>query len=200
MNNKKLLKSILLTEGEQVILIVRPSLWRWFWPLLLSIILIFGDFFFLYPLVRWGDWGLIIFALIQFVALIILLKISRRYYFTAFILTSHKIIDLDQLGYFSRAIAQQPLSRIGNLSGKTSGLGGALLGLGDIIISLPETGSRIVVSKVKNFKKVVSIIASEQEKYLKSISRAGRTPAEALAELKNKMGEEKFQELLGDDE
>ena len=200
MNNRRLLKSILLAEREKVLLIVRPSMWRWFWPLLLSIILIFGDFFFLYPLVQWGDWGLIIFAIVQFVALIILLKISRRYYFTAFILTTNKIIDLDQLGYFSRSISQQPISKLGSISGKTSGIAGAMLGLGDIIISLPDSGSQIVVSKVKNFKKIVSIIASEQEKYLKNNYRHSRTPAETLAELKNKMGEEKFQEILGDND
>lgn len=200
MNNKRLLKSILLPEGERVILIARPSLWRWFWPLLLSTILIFGDFFFLYPLVKWGNWGLIIFALVQLLALIILLKISRRYYFTAFILTNKKIIDLDQLGYFNRAISQQPLSKIGSIQGKTSGLGGALLGLGDIFLSLPETGSQIVVSKIKKFKNIVSIIASEQEKYLENNYRQSRTPAEALAELKNKMAEEKFPQSLGEND
>lgn len=200
MNNKRLLKSILLAEGERVILIARPSLWRWFWLLLICIILVFGDFFFIYPLVQLGDWGLIIFALVQLLALIILLKISRRYYFTALILTNKKIIDLDQLGYFNRAISQQPLPKIGSIQGKASGLGGALLGLGDIFLSLPETGSQIVISKIKNFKNIVSIIASEQEKYLENNYRQNRTPAEALAELKDDMAEEKFPGLLGDND
>jgi hypothetical protein len=172
-------------------------MWRWFWPLLLSVILIFGDFFFLYPLIRWGDWGLIIFALVQFLALIILAKISRRYYFTAFIVTTSKIIDIDQLGYLNRAISQHPLGKIGSVSGKTSGLGGALLGLGDIFISLPETDSQIIVSKLKDFKRAVSIIASEQEKYLKNNTGHGRNPDTALSKLQTEIATEKFQPPLG---
>jgi len=199
MNNRRLLKSILLTEGEKIILLVRPSMWRWFWPLLLSIILIFGDFFFLYPLIQWGDWGLIIFAVVQFLALVILIKISRRYYYTAFIVTNRKIIDLDQLGYLHRAISQHPLSKISDVFGKTSGLGGALLGLGDIFITLPEEGSQIVISKIKNFKKIVSIIASEQEKCLASNPVKIQQPDEILAKIKNKVGEKKFSELIGED-
>lgn len=200
MKNSRLLKSILLAEGEKIILIARPSMWRWFWPLLLSIILIFGDFFFLYPLVQWENWGLIIFALIQFLALVILTKTSRRHYYTALILTSRKIIDLDQLGYFSRAISQHPLGKIGHVRGKTSGVSGAFLGLGDIIISLPETGSEIVIAKIKNFKNTVSIIVSEQEKYLQRHSGQAKNPGERLARLTNQMNEEMRQDSIGEDD
>ncbi len=198
MNNRRLLKTILLAEGEKIILLLRPSMWRWFWQLLLCIILIFGDFFFLYPLVQWGNLGLIIFAAVQLLALIILLKIGRRYYFTSLIVTNKKIIDIDQLGYFNRAISQEPLGKIADVHGRTSGIGGALLGLGDIFIFLPETNSQIVISKIKNFKNAVSIIASEQEGYLESHAGSSQNPEQLLSKIKNKIGTEKFQRLLGD--
>lgn len=194
-----MLSDIKLRDGEKVNAVIRRSVWYYFWPLVISIFLIILPFFLLYPLFKQGWTGVIIFCLILFVGLAWLLRICISCYFTVFVMTNFRIIDIDKRGFFNKTISGAIYSKIGDVSFRQKGIAGSILRVGDIFIGLlGKEDVTLKLSAIKNPHSVVSDILLCQAKYQNRLSRRIENANNLLIKIKRKIGDEAFRKLIAD--
>lgn len=200
MPNKILLKNINLKDNERIENIVRRSLWSWFWQIIFAAILMLLPFFLIYPLFQLGWRGVAIFALFAFCGLLLVVRIYLSYYFTVFIMTSLRIIDLERNGFFNQLVASALYSKIQEVSGQKRGIIKSFFGLSDLDITL--IGEKKAGLKLINIKKadwVMSEIISMQENFLTNRRReAGEKAQYLLNKIKRRVGEDVFNRLIAD--
>ncbi|MFA5047595.1 MAG: hypothetical protein WC516_00975 [Patescibacteria group bacterium] len=169
MNNKKLFRNIRFKAGEKIKKVVRRSVGSWFWPMLLSVLLIVLAFFFIYPLFLQGILGVVGFCVLLLVGLILAWRTYSKHYFTALIMTDRRLIDVDQCGLFGCDISEALYSKIDEVYSKSGGLWGAIFGWGDVYVGLSsEANVKLKFSKIRGAGKVASEILLRQESYLQN--------------------------------
>jgi len=199
MLNVVLLKKIWLKKEEVPILVIRSSFLHWFWPSLISGALLFGAFFLMYYLWQYGQWGVALFAAMIVAAAFIFCRVLYEYYFTCWVLTNLRLIDLYQRGFLRREISEAVYNKIKDVYAKKSGLISGLFGLGDIFVSLEDSRVKLGIGKVRGYGRAISEILLQQENYQKNLfDEKERRAQYMLLKIKNKIGREAFNELLGD--
>ncbi|MFA4871878.1 MAG: hypothetical protein WC610_02360 [Patescibacteria group bacterium] len=199
MLNNVLLKNINLREGEKIKRIVRRSIWHYFWPIILAIILIILPFFLIYPLFQKGWWGMAIFFLLLVIGVWLILRIYFSHFFTVFVMTNMRIIDIDHRGLFNQVVTEALYGKIGDVSCESKGAVNAILRLGDIYINLLNKGRvKLKLSAIKNSQSVVGDILYWQENYLKGNSAGGAPAGFLLNKIKEKIGDDAFNKLITD--
>lgn len=165
MIKEQLLKNISLREKEKIHRIIRRSLWSYSRLIFYAVFLIILAFFLIYPLFQYGWWGIIIFILLLVFGLWLGFKVIWLYFFNIWILSSRRVIDFDQQGFFGRTISSASYSKIADVSWEKKGILKTIFGLGNITIDLfgtfdPESGKRRRVKlKIINVKKPADIAA-----------------------------------------
>jgi len=194
------LKNIGLKEGEEIRYLIRRSLWSYFWRLLLSAVLIILSFFLMYPLFKSGWWGIGGFGALLLFGLVLFLRTFSSYYFTVFVMTNFRIIDVDQNGFFNRVASAVLYSKIQDVSYEARGVVGAIFRLGDVYIDfLNKQKIQLKLTTVRNPQMIVSNLLALQDDYLRE---SGYDDAEAkilLNKIKLKIGREAFNKLIADE-
>lgn len=194
-----LIKRINLQPGEEIRLVVRRSVLSWLSQEILVVIFIAGPFFFMYPLFRLGIYGIIIFLLILMLGLLVFIRIYLSYYFTVFVLTSSRMIDMERSGFTKMYITDIRYGKIQNISSQKEGFLNSIFGLGDVYINLTGGTSKIRLTRVRDFERVVSDVAFYQDFYLKNNqNRINQKAIRLLQKIKRKIGEEEFRNLISD--
>ncbi|MEK7167391.1 MAG: hypothetical protein AAB791_00130 [Patescibacteria group bacterium] len=193
-------KIIGLKPAEEIRNIIRSSLWHWFWPIILASVFFLAPFFCLYPLFKAGWWGIIIFVALLAVSLILFLRIYLQLRFNAFILTSQRLVDLEQNGFFSHYISGFLYDRIQEVNCQSLGLMNAVFKTGDVYISLVgENKMKLKLPAVKHPAKAVSLILSIQEEFLSESQEKALNQAEYLLnKIRKKVGGKVFERLISD--
>jgi len=191
-------KKINITDNELIVEVIRKSLWSWLWSLILAVILLLLPFFLIYPLLLQGGWGLMVFIVTVILALILLYRIYLNYFYTALVVTNKRLIDMEQLGFFSQSTNVILYNKIQDVNFKTSGLLPTLLKIGDIYISfIGDHNSFIELTTVKYPSLVVSKIIRQREKYFESKRQnQGQEAIKLLNKIKKRLGEDKFNQLI----
>lgn len=199
MLNTVLLKKIWLKKEEVPILVIRSSLLNWFWPLVFSAALLVGAFFLMYFLWQYDWWGVLVFALMVFSAAVIFCRALYEHYFTCWVLTNLRLIDLYQRGFFRRETSEAIYNKLKDIFAKKSGLVSSLFNLGDLHVSLSDSRVMLALAGVRGHERAVSEIILQQENYQKNLSDAKERKAQyLLMKIKNKLGNKAFNNLLGD--
>lgn len=199
MLNVALLKKIWLKKEEVPILVIRSSLVNWFWPFCFSAALLFGAFFFMYYLWQYGLWGLLIFSLAVIIAVLIFCRAFYEYYYTCWVLTNLRLIDLYQHGFFRRETSEAMYDKLKDIYSKKSGIISGIFNLGDICVSLADSRVKLLLSSVRGHERAVSEIILQQENYRNNLSDNNERKAHyLLMKIKNKIGPAAFNKLLGD--
>lgn len=193
-------KIIGLKPGEEIRSVIRSSLWHWFWRIVPALILFLAPFFFLYPLFKIGWWGIMIFAALVVVSLILFLKVFLQFRFNAFVMTSRRLIDLEQDGFFRHYVSGFLYDRIQEVNCRSCGITNALFHTGDVYLSLVgEKKIKLKLLSVKHPEKAVSEILSRQEEFLKDSGEKDLHQAERLLnKIRKKVGLKVFEELISD--
>ncbi len=165
MPNKVLLKKIWLKKDEMPILIIRSSYLKWLWPLVLSSVLLVAGFFSMAYLWHFGLIGIAVFALVLFLAVFIFCQSLYEHYYTCWVLTNLRLIDLYQRGFFRRETSEIIFNKIKEVYANKSGLISGLFNLGDINVSLIGSNSRLLIKGVPGYERAVSEIILQQENY-----------------------------------
>lgn len=198
MVNSVLLKELQLRENEKVRSVIRRSTWFYGWPITVAMVLIILPFFLIYPLFLRGSWGVLVFCLLLIAGLWLLIRTFISYYFTSFIMTSSRIIDVDQKGFFNRAISGALYDKIGDIVCKQKGITRAILRVGDIYIGLNDKEeATLKLSAIKHPQRVVAEILAHQSRYQNRIKPKGMADY-ILNKIKIKIGEEAYHKLIAD--
>jgi membrane protein YdbS with pleckstrin-like domain len=85
------------------------------------------------------------------------------YYLDAWIITSERIIDIDQEGFFSRTISEQRLTRVQDVTSEVKGFLPTLLKYGDVFVQTAAEQERFIFMEVPNAEKVRDLIIKQSQ-------------------------------------
>ena len=200
MLNNLILKKIWLKGDELPVLVIRCSLINWFWSWLIAFVLIVGACFSMYYLFqRFGQRGLIIVGVIIVLAVVVFFRAYCEYYFTAWILTNIRLVDLYQKGFFQREMSELVYNRIKEVYGKKAGVAAGLFNLGDIYLTPVASRAKFKLGLVRGYEWAIAEIILQQENYERNLHDDKESRAQyLLLKIKKKLGADEFNRLISD--
>lgn len=160
------MKDLKLKEQERVLNQILQygltKIWYYlFGVLFLSLAAFFMFWFFLHD---W--WGMTLFVLLIIFGFFI---IFRNYYLwkkNVFYVTTHRLIDIEQKGFFERIVSEIPYDQIEDVHGKISGIFGMVLKIGTVAIQTGGGKVKIIVNNIKRPLQLQQQINELRERYL----------------------------------
>ncbi|OGH69601.1 MAG: hypothetical protein A3C90_04185 [Candidatus Magasanikbacteria bacterium RIFCSPHIGHO2_02_FULL_51_14] len=138
-----------LKEHERIVDAVRRYGLTYFWSWLLIAILFGVPFLFLFWLFRHGWWGQALFFIPVTLATLLLVRTLFFWRKNVLVMTTHRVIDMEQRGFFELIVSEIPYDQVGDISGKIKGVWGTLLGYGTLFLQTGNGNVRIFVEKVR---------------------------------------------------
>lgn len=132
-----------LQPDEQTLSLERRHLRTMAGALLLAVLLIVVPFFFLFPLVRAGGFGVAIFCLLLAVGAVFALRVFLIWDSHVIILTSQRIIQVEQTGIWRRHVREMPLHALEQVSIERRGPMDAMFRTG--VLRLRANGHGMIV-------------------------------------------------------
>ncbi|MBN1585485.1 PH domain-containing protein [Candidatus Uhrbacteria bacterium] len=165
-----------LKDGESVLGIVRRFPIVHLRPAILSILLVGTPFFLMIPLFRFGRIGVGVFALSVSVGLILALRIAVRWHWTVLIVTSRRLVDVEQQGLFDRLVSEVPFERIQDISYARRGFWGTVFGFGTVSVRIGAS-ARLEQHHIRRPRDVHHLIVEAVERADSGVreERAGET-------------------------
>lgn len=141
------------------------------WQYLVGFLLITSAFFFMFWFFDKGLYGSVAFALLIVLGLFI---IFRNYYLwkkNVFYITTHRLIDIEQRGFFERIVSEITYDKIEDVHGKINGFWGMVLRFGSVVIQTGAGQVKIVLPKVKRPLVLQQQINEVRERFLTKYSQ-----------------------------
>jgi membrane protein YdbS with pleckstrin-like domain len=158
---------------EHILRIIRRDLFILFKKVLLFIVLIILPFAFfiltfvwipslydneiIYPLIVLGISAYYLFAWLFFFFLFI------DYYLDAWIITSERIININQQGFFSRTISEQRLTRVQDVTSEVEGVMPTIMKYGNVYVQTAAEKQRFNFLEVPNPDEIRDFIIKQAE-------------------------------------
>ncbi len=128
-----------MKEGESVLRIVRRFGLTYVPHVLLAAFLICAPFFFMVPLFSMRMYGLAAFMVSVLVGLLFAARLYKEYYWNSFVITTRRVIDIDQVGFFKRTVSEAPYDRVQDVSFTIEGVLGTIFKYGTIVVQTAGT-------------------------------------------------------------
>lgn len=193
------LKKINLAPNEEIETTLRRSGWFWRRSIFLAIVLILSAFFLIYPLFQLGQIGIFLFCGLLFLGLFLAWRALILYRATIMIFTTSRLIEIDNPGLFNHSLFSAGVQQIQSVTVQRQGFKNQLFNLGDIYIGLGEGKAVLKLPCLKDPEKIASSLIVWQEKFWqKREEKSTQEAKQLLKKIKNKLGEEKFRELIAD--
>ncbi len=202
MTNKFIYKIFTLNPDEDLIKVARQSKWRLVFGLIPPAILIVTPFFFLFPLFYWGTKGIIIFFASLILGIFLLIRNTTLWYFKVFIITSQRIIDVDQKKIFNRIVSDIPLNKVQDVFYQINGLLQTMARVGDIQVIISDNKTRIEVKNIFQPHKIQQLILQLRldslEERLKNAQLSAQELVNLVKKIKTGLGEDDFQKIINE--
>jgi len=156
MSEKYFAKKINLRPVEQIIVVLHHHPITYFKQFAITAILILGAFFLMFKLFNLGSIGVALFLAILFTGLFYGGREFYIWYFNAFIITSQRIIDIDQRGFFNKTVSEVSCEKILDISYSVKGFWQTILKLGTIKIQ--ASGASLLLQNIKDVSKVNQLL------------------------------------------
>lgn len=148
---------------EEVLGIIRGSIIVDFFAIFFSVVWLLLPFFFFFPLVRLGGFGLVIFLALLLGAIWNAVKRRIQWKYTMFIVTDRRIIDVDQIGVFERNVSELAFKDVGDVIIKQSGVINKLFDIGTIRVETTKANHfDLELNGVKNPEHVRNLLVDVQ--------------------------------------
>ena len=160
-------------EGEEIIVVLHRhwfNILENFFSIFAMLILIFGGYFLLpafFPSLQEKSLSLLFsfignFALMTTFILSFLIWID--YYFDIWIITTQRVVNVEQKGLFSREISELRIEKIQDITTEVKGVIQTFLNYGNVYIQTAGEKERFVFSDIPNPYKIKDIIMGLQQK------------------------------------
>lgn len=133
-NHMRVEQFVDLRDSEEIVYIVRQHPVSHAFRFILFIFWILIPFILLYPLLQIPLFGVLAFLLFVGSAALYGFFAFRKWEHTAIILTTERIVDVDQRGWIERVVTEIPLSRVVEATYRTGGWFSAILRTGVMLI------------------------------------------------------------------
>jgi len=161
-----------MKEGESVLRIVRRFGLTYVAHLVLVAILVCAPFFFMIPLFTLRVWGLASFLTSVLVGLLLGARLYMEYYWNSFIITTRRVIDVDQRGFFHRTVSEAPYEKVQDVSFTIEGVLGTLFKYGTIVLQTAGTHVNLELTRVRRPQDIHHLI-TETSAALQAESNGG---------------------------
>ncbi|MFC1612453.1 PH domain-containing protein [Patescibacteria group bacterium] len=141
-------KSVKLKDGEKILLVVRQTPIAFGMSILIGLILFLLPFFLLFPLFSWGKWGMALFFVLLFGAILFALYQFINWYFNCGIITNQRVIDIDQTGLTDRVVSEVPYYKIDDVSYNIKGVRQSLFRYGNVVIAIRGYRSSVTLRNI----------------------------------------------------
>lgn len=187
-----------LEDDEEMVQVYRRHFSSQLRFVLIFLLLLLLPFFFMFPLFQQHLPGVAVFLLLLCVAAVYGFRRLFIWRGGMFVITSKRVIDVDQRGFLNKSVTECDLGAIQEVSYRQRGLWQTLFHLGNLEIQTAGDDADIEMPDIFEPEKA--------QKFLRSLKGAGSgkdrediTMSEALALLENlrfRLGEEKFAKLM----
>lgn len=124
-----------LQEGERVLHTEHFSLAPHVLPLFIGAALVVGSSLFFFPFLQFGATGLVPILTVMLLGLFLLMRAAVRWRGSACVLTTQRVVHVDQRGLLERKVTFAPLQAIQDVAFRTSGMMGALFHVGTVRVT-----------------------------------------------------------------
>jgi len=101
-----------LSPEEEVVAIIRRSSRSHLPRVCMMVAWILVPFFFFFPLLSFGGIGLLVFVGLAASGIVYALREWHMWYHTMWVITDHRVIDIDQMGWVGREMHEIPIKQI----------------------------------------------------------------------------------------
>jgi hypothetical protein len=147
-------KFLQLKAEEDVLEVLHASLAPQILKLTLMVIWLLLPFFFMFPLLREGTWGVSLLIVWILSGLIILARVYLKWSHTVLVVTDRRIVDHDQKGFFHRVVTEARYDQIDEVSYQVKGIASTLFRYGTLRVQLNGSAADIEVQFIKKPAKI----------------------------------------------
>lgn len=190
--------SPVLKENETVRGVYHQFVLAYFWQWLFGAIVFLSPFFFLYLLLKWGVTGMVLEGVLFVIGLFWLGRTYRLWYASQFVVTTEKIMTINQLGFFDRTVAQIQLDKINDVSYRKRGMWQTIFNYGNIAIQVSAAPEKLVIKNLRQPAAVQQALYDAQEEAsTRGIQEYSSTELLAIIrEIRARIGEPRWREIL----
>ena len=197
MFEQRLLENV--KEEEEVLALVRRTPLVAIGPILLVTILIIAPFFFLYPLLKMGAFGVAVIIASVLVGIFLGFRTLWVHQLNAFILTATRIVDVDQRGFFHRVVSETTFDKVQDVSYVIKGVAATLFRYGSVVIQTAGNAANLELMGARHPQRVQELILKLQREATSGKPEDQLSADELLAmiqKIKSGIGEEQFRRLI----
>ena len=158
MNYNKYYKKINCVEDEEIVSIIHAHWLSKIQTLLVSFLFFAVPLFFMFYLISQGKIGVSIFVTSLVVGLIYSYREWYLWTYNVFIITTHKIVDLDQRGLLKRSVSEVPYEKIVDISFEHEGLLDTMFGMGTITVVTNIPNTTLKITHVGNVQSIAGTL------------------------------------------
>lgn len=178
-----------LERGERLIRVVRRSKVILAMPVALAAFLLWLPLSFASSLVQFGFWGTALFLVLLALGILYSVRVLAIWYFNCFVITSQRLIDIDQQGLFHRSFSEAPLGKIQEVHFWQKGAVQAVCGHGTLEVQIEGTNVHLELRSIRRPKEVWELLNSLIKKYREGGIAATKERSYALASVGDQLGE-----------
>ena len=134
-------RTLELASEERLVAIVRRSMLSNLPRLIFMTLWVLVPFFFFFPLLAFGPIGLLVFVGLSASGIVYALREWHMWYHTMWVITDHRLIDIDQIGWAVREVHEIPLKKIRRVHIRRSGLVSKLFRYGTLWVETSSSQS-----------------------------------------------------------
>jgi hypothetical protein len=117
----------------------------------------------------WGQFGILFFSLYMSFCAAILMTLFTDYYLDSWIVTTNRIINIEQRGLFSRVISELHLNQVQDITAETQGFLPTILSYGNVYIQTAGTRERFIFKMVNDpeivKRKVAQLVEEDKRRH-----------------------------------
>jgi len=183
--------------GEEVHIVARKHLAVHSPHVLLAVALFFLPFFLMFPLMRWQPYGSYVFVVLVIIGVLHAIKTFVKWYYTVFVVTSDRVIDVFQKGLFDRIVTNATYDVIQDVSYRKKGLMATLMDVGWITIQTAGSNTAMQVRDIHNPQVVMMMINQARRESTNTVgSASGGQDRGKLGKLLTELEDDEVRELV----
>lgn len=149
---------IRIKDEEEIIRVARRSAAYLIPRLLVACVFLLTPAFFLTPFLRAGTSGMVALGALFCVGLLVAIRTFAQWYYTMFIVTSHRVIHVHQAGVFDRAVTEAAHDVIQDVSYRKRGVLAMLSNVGTLSVQTGGSQQGIVVLDIPGPEELLAIV------------------------------------------
>jgi len=161
---------IKLKEGEQILSVIKRYGLTFFWWWIFILLLFVVPFFFMFWLFQHGWWGQTLFTIPVLLGILTIVRTLFLWQRNILIITTHRLIDIDQRGFFDKIVSDIPYDQVEDVMGRIKGFWGTIFRYGNLVIQTGSGKVQVIIDKIKQPTFLQQEINEIREKHLSRYS------------------------------